>query len=328
MFKADWESTNLIHQLPEELIKQMVLVAYPNKKLISHELIASGCANLNFKILLQHESNPLILRIYLRDKNAVYREQKLTILLKKTIPVPLTLYIGELNDYNFAITEFMPGIPLRELLLSNVPVNELEAIMFDIGTILSKITAYEFEKSGFFDKELNIIPNSSSDDYIAFTKDCLKSENILSMFTPEVIYKINYIIKKNIHLFPNNNEKHLIHADFDPANILVCKSDNIWKVSGVLDWEFAFSGSTLWDVATMLRYAHKMPFAFKDEFLNGLSSCNTILPKNWNITVNLLNLLSLLDCLKRTDLKKCPNRCADIFALIDHILSQLDLNCS
>ncbi len=46
-------------------------------------------------------------------------------------------------------------------------------------------------------------------------------------------------------LFPNKNEKHLVHADFDPANILIAKEGSDWNVSGVLDWEFSFSGSIL-----------------------------------------------------------------------------------
>ena len=95
-------------------------------------------------------------------------------------------------------------------------------------------------------------------------------------------------------------------------------------MSGVLDWEFSFSGSVLWDVANMLRYAHKMPPEFQDAFLNGLDSGGVSLPENWSITIRLLNLLSLLDCLKRSAPDKRPNQCADIRGLIDHILLAFD----
>jgi hypothetical protein len=68
----------------------MVQLVYPHKKLIFHELIAGGCANLNIKIQLEHDQNPLLLRVYLRDKNAAYREQKLGALLKQRVPIPTT----------------------------------------------------------------------------------------------------------------------------------------------------------------------------------------------------------------------------------------------
>ena len=74
----------------------------------------------------------------------------------------------------------------------------------------------------------------------------------------------------------------------------------------------------------MLRYAHKMPHEFQDAFLNGLTSAGVTLPKDWHITIQLSNLLALLDCLKRSDPKNRPNQCADIRELIDHILSELN----
>lgn len=322
MFKADWEKTSLTHQLPQSVVEQMVQLAYPGKKLMSFELIAGGCANLNYKILFEDEQHPLILRVYLRDKDAAYREQKLAVLLKQTVPVPLTYHIGKIDDYHFAITEFMPGISLRDLLLGDLSY-DISALMHEVGTTLSKITAHEFPNAGFFDNELDVIPHASSDDFIVFANNYLEHKTVLSVLTPQTISSARYFLDRYAQLFLDENETHLVHADFDPANILVNNVDGTWKVSGVLDWEFAFSGSVLCDIANMLRYAHKMPSEFQDAFLNGLSSNGITLPKNWSITTLLLNLVSLLDCLKRSDPKKQPCQCADIRELIDHILSKV-----
>ena len=81
MFKVNWEKTSITYQLPKGMVEKMLSLAYPDKKLTSFELIADGCANLNYKIQLQNETQPwpLILRIYLRDKDAAYREQKLAL---------------------------------------------------------------------------------------------------------------------------------------------------------------------------------------------------------------------------------------------------------
>lgn len=319
MFKNDWEKPSTAYQPSKGTIEKMMRLAYPNKKVISSELIEGGCANLNLKIVLEDEEQPFILRVYLREKNASYREQKLGTLLKATIPVPLTCYIDEIDGFQFSITEFMSGISLRDFLLSDHS-HDVNAIMYEVGTVLSKIAAHEFSHAGTFDKDLNLI-TYSTDEYLISAKDCLKHETVLAVLTPGTISKIIQILYQNKDLFPGINEKHLVHADFDPANILVNQVGNVWKVSGVLDWEFAFSGSTLWDVANMLRYAHKMPTEFQDAFLNGLTNDGITLPENWRITINLLNLLSLLDCLKRSDYKNSPNQCVDICELIEHILN-------
>lgn len=162
MFKVDWEKKSVTYQLQEGMVEKMVRLAYSDETLISSELIAGGCANLNIKIQLENQNQPLILRIYLRDQDAADREQKLAALIKETVPIPLTHYIGELEGHHFAITEFMPGISLRDLLLGNEP-HDLNAIMSEVGMILSKITVHEFPKAGFLNKELEVIPYEASD---------------------------------------------------------------------------------------------------------------------------------------------------------------------
>lgn len=99
-------------------------------------------------------------------------------------------------------------------------------------------------------------------DFIKFLQDCFNDQTILSVLDSAVITETKKAIEPYVCLFPTDDEKHLVHCDFDSANILVNRINGFWMVTGVLDWEFALSGSSLWDVANMLRYAHKMPPAF------------------------------------------------------------------
>lgn len=320
IFKVDWEKTDTIHKLPPGMVEKMAHCAHPNKTLQSYNLIAGGCANLNFKIYLENESNPFILRVYLRDKESVYKERSLYKLLKDTVPVPQIYFVGSVDNYQFAILEFMPGITLRDLLLGNESY-DIKAIMCEVGSILAKIATHNFPKAGFFDKDLNIISEHSQDGYLKFAKETLKNQIVLEQLGSDTIAKINFYLER--YEFPDRNEKNLVHADFDPANILVIKIDKKWKISAILDWEFSFSGSVLCDIANMLRYKHKMPAEFENSFLKGLSSSGIILPNNWLATVHMLNLLSLLDCLVRSDPKNRPNQLVDIKELIKHILNEL-----
>lgn len=233
MFKVDWEKTSVTYQLPEGMVEKMVRLAYPDEKLISSELIAGGCANLNIKIQLENQNHPLILRIYLRDKDAADREQKLASLIKATVPPPLTHYVGELEGHHFAITEFISGISLRDFLLSNAP-DAIGALMSEVGMILSKITAYEFSKSGFLNKELEVVPYESS-DVIKFAQGFLNDKNVLSVLSSEVIAEIKQAIEQYASSFPSDDDKHLVHGDFDPANILVDQINGSWVATGILD---------------------------------------------------------------------------------------------
>jgi Ser/Thr protein kinase RdoA (MazF antagonist) len=308
MFKSNWEKADTQYQLPEHLIEQMVKLAYPTKKLISRELISGGCANLNIKIQLKDDALPLILRIYLRSPDAAYLEQEIGDLLKAQIPVPMTHYVGDVDGYRFAITEFLPGITLRELLLGGLP-HDKSAIMYEVGQILAKIASCPFPRV--------------ENEYSNFAQECLESEDIKQQLTSETISKITHYFHKYANLL-TSKDNHLVHRDFDPANILVSNVNNNWVITAVLDWEFAFSGSILWDIANMLRYAHKMPPEFQDSFLLGLKDRGIYLPDNWHISTMMLNIISLLDCLKRSGLQNNQGKRLDICELIDYFIGKLD----
>lgn len=322
-FKHNWEKTDQHVFLPLGVITEMVLSAFPKDHLSSYEIISGGCANLNIKISLTNASEQFILRVYLRDQDAAFREQKIALLLYKSIPIPKTYFVGVLGKYRFAITEFLPGITLRDLLLGNQE-HDVADIIHEVGQVLAKIQAHQFSKAGFFDKDLNISEPITQRGYFNYAKKCLENPVVLEILGDRVVLKINLLLEKYQFYFPNESQCHLVHADFDPANILVDKQNGKWVVTGILDWEFAFSGATLCDVANMLRYSHQISPIYEEAFLQGLKLGGVNLPENWDISVHMLNILSLLDCLVRADPTSKPNQCADIYALIDYIIKKLD----
>lgn len=322
-FKNNWEKADQYFQLEKPTIEKMVRHALPNQKLSSYEVISGGCANLNIKFNCANNPVPLILRVYLRDKDAAYREQKLSALVKDCIPVPEVYFVGDEDVYRFAIAEYKQGTTLRELLLSG-KIENIQHIMVEVGSVLAKIQTYRFFQSGFFDNNLHISDSIKQKFYMAFVEKCLKHPTTISKISKENIKKIYIHLGKFHFLFPDANQNHLVHADFDPANILVKHIQGEWKISAILDWEFAFSGSTLCDVANMLRYAHHMPPEYEKAFLHGLQNGGVQLPESWRISVFLLNLLSLLDCLRMCPPDQRPNQCADICELISLIIQQLD----
>ena len=74
----------------------------------------------------------------------------------------------------------------------------------------------------------------------------------------------------------------------------------------------------------MLRYAHEMPPEFERSFIEALKNSGIKLQDIWRTTIHLLNLTSLLDCIKRADFENHPNQCADILELIEYNLSELN----
>jgi Ser/Thr protein kinase RdoA (MazF antagonist) len=317
VFKVNWEKSQTKHQLPAELINKMLIHTYPNKIVKSLQLIAGGCANLNYKIEFDGSENSVILRVHLRDKNSGYLERNIGNLLKNKLPVPQIHYIGNIDNYCFSIAEFMPGIELRKLLLSDISY-DISAIMYEIGGLLTKIATHRFSKSGILNENLEVIEEFGDNSLHEFSLFCLEHKAIKKHLKPEIIEKIRLLLNKPREEMDKNI--NLVHADFDPANILVLEVNGKWRVSAILDWEFAYAGSWLNDVANMLRYSHKMPSIYQDSFLKGITDNNMQLPKNWQAIVNEYNLASMLDSMTRHDLEKCPNIRIDLCELIENII--------
>jgi pimeloyl-ACP methyl ester carboxylesterase/aminoglycoside phosphotransferase (APT) family kinase protein len=328
LFKNNWEKTELTHQVADHIIKAMIHTAFPDEAISSYEVISGGCANLNITFTLV-DQEPLLLRMYLRDKDAAYKEQRIAHLLAQSIPAPEVYFIGDLGDYRYAVTEYMHGITLRDFLLEHHPsLQEIADVMYDSGKMLAGIASHTFSESGSFDHNLHIEKSSGTDEFQTFIAQCLQYPNVIKELGKETIDDIAHLVKIHAINFPSIDEKHLVHGDYDPANILVRKENGTWKISAVLDFEFAFSGSWLWDVSNMVRYAHKMPEEFETSFLQGITDSGFTLPSQWRTTVNLLNLMSLLDCLTRYSfcpLEAKPNQLQDICKLIGHIIDKLKM---
>lgn len=321
-FKQHWEKADEHHEISSQTVEKMLALAFPQQRLIAHEVISGGCANLNIKVTLENQEQPYILRVYLRDPDAAYREQKLAELLAGMVPVPKVHFVGDLETQRFAIHEFIPGFTLRDLLLGDESYNR-DSLMKEAGQILAKIQTIRFPHSGFFDNDLTIKEPISKTGYLDFARDCLKHPTVQSTLGADVITKITTVIEQFAALFPDETANHLVHGDFDPANLLVNQSNGQWKISAVLDWEFAFAGSPLQDVANMLRYAHHMSPSYESAFLSGLEKGGFALPENWRRIIDLLNLDAVLYPPERLDPVRHPNRTADICELIDYLLSRI-----
>ena len=165
-FKASWEKTNFRIEISDARLDKIVKSVLPNHQVKSYHRIKGGCANLNVKLELSDGCMKL-LRIYIRDDEASYREQAVAKLIHKRIPVPIIEKIINVEGLQLALCEYKSGITLRELLLSE-QTYEFEAIMYQVGEIAARFQKITFPVTGFFDRQLKITKSIANDECISF----------------------------------------------------------------------------------------------------------------------------------------------------------------
>ncbi|MFZ4099454.1 MAG: phosphotransferase family protein, partial [Chlamydiia bacterium] len=300
-------------------LRAIIAQAFPQDELQSLKIVSGGCANLNVRVDLSEHKEPLLLRLYVRDADAVHRERRIAELIGSRVPVPRVYSVGEYGSYRYAIVEFVQGRSLRDLILRHAGF-PMEEVLAECGRLLARLQEFSFPHSGFFDGELNVLEPLSREGFLALVEECLRNDDVRRTLGLEVTQEISNAVHRHKDLIPDPMQHTLVHGDFDPANILVQQVGSVWQVSAILDWEFAFSGPWLCDVANMLRYAHRVPPVFEKAFLSGLQEAGVPLPDGWRITTDLSNLFSLLDCLARG---AQPRQAHDIVGLIRELVARL-----
>ncbi len=288
-FKESWERATI----PKERIEKILSTLFDS--IPPYEQVLGGCVNVNVRLPTKNQ----LLRIYLRDQEAPFKENKIAELLTD-LPLPTVESIGSIDGLTYALTSLMPGVPMREL-------KDFSSLSSKTGELLAKIHSFRFSSPGFFNKDLK--PHSQG-SLLLFALDIIPKE--LPDLTP--------LFQRLADHLPSEASAHLVHGDFDPSNLLVNKKG---EISAILDWEFAFSGSPLWDVANWLRYADQMPSTYETDFLKSYQHHAGELPKNYPTTIRLLNLISLLDCLTRRSNENDPRSKEEIHNLIKLISSEL-----
>lgn len=245
-------------------------VVYPKAK--NAKNMNKGYSHGIFEIETGEYPERVILKTTQNEENkfSLEKEKRVHgIMQEKGIPCPRIIYIDSSKkrvNFKFMIISKMSGIDLKDA-WEKFSKKEKENITEQMGEILGKIHQTKYNQIGY------LTPKGIEDRNSFSLKKIGKSQKI-NPFTLEVMTtslwgagrlisnkeisnKINleileYIIK-NKELSESFEEPSLIHGDFDIINIRVKKIKGIWKICGLLDFEYAASHSREYDFIKLHR---------------------------------------------------------------------------
>lgn len=296
---------------------QKLIAPYCHDAIKNLVLLSEGCANTNIKVEFDQQ-RPIVIRIYLREKESLAREISLHDLLSEIVPIPKIYYSDNscrLIEHPYAIMEFVDGILMRNVILSGDKI-AIADCSFSAGVYLNHLRQIKFNRGGFFQDNLEIKPFSPEEEYLPFAESCLTKDNVQESLGTKLSHQLSRFIEDNQNYLPNKDNANITHADYDPANMLVKKLNGHYQVSGILDWEFTFSGSYLLDIGMFLRYSHKLPKIYEEKFIEGIVSDGNPLPQNWKKSAKLMDIICLLSLLYWNPKNERPNLNKDVVSLL------------
>ncbi|AIF82079.1 aminoglycoside phosphotransferase [endosymbiont of Acanthamoeba sp. UWC8] len=324
-----WERRKEFHTLTESKIKKLSDNALNRDDIIDIHKTSNGLANTNY-ILMYHNGDKFVLRLYTRDSNAGLKEFNLANLLCHEALVPKCVKyfpVSEAFQYAYSFVEYKKGILLSNYLDKPDLLPELLKIYKELGQFLARLKAYRFEGSGSLNPDLTVsrftTKHNENNPYINFILDCINMVRVKNRLGTSLFNRIKNVLKIHHDLFPKlNNDYHLVHGDFKPTNILVYESEGALKISGIIDWEFAYAGSGYSDIANLFRFKNIFDEQLKGSFAEGYKSRGGSLNKEWEKSIKLVDLINLCDLLSSEEER--PNMHTDIIKLITESLNFIE----
>ncbi len=299
--QENWRRRHAFIDLDPATITHMLQPAFPGKSLVSAEPLGGGLINTNYKIHVSGLAEAFVLRVYVRDHGACQKERDIFQLVHNHVPVPEILYAdieGMSYQHPYTITRLVEGITLQALLAQG-STHDINEAAEAVGRVLATISSYTFERSGFFGQGIDVAqPMVNITDYIRACLDDKAGERLGHTLTQQLWQ----LITDNTALLDEiAGSASLVHSDFQASNILIRQAAASWAIAAVLDWEWAHSGSSLFDIGILLRRYKQLPSSFEPHFIEGFLSQGETLPYAWKKITRIIDLVNLCDFLNGPD---------------------------
>lgn len=260
------------------------------REVMSADLMPGGLVNRNFLLRLDGRPADCVLRIYDRDPTACAKEVAVLGLIGREIPVPRVLFVEDAPEAGppFTVMSVADGISLRTLRSfgDDEPVAEAA---FDAGRVLARLRHYPG-------------PPTPRETAVGLIERFLAAPLIAGRLTVEMQRAIVALAERwQPRLDDAAREDCLVHGDFNSPNIFVKRTNDGWRVSALLDWEFALDASPYCDIGNFLRYHRLDRPRYEPAFSLGLREGGMDLPSDWLMLARIMDLPALCELLGRAD---------------------------
>jgi aminoglycoside phosphotransferase (APT) family kinase protein len=270
----------------------------PGRRVVTERDLTGGYSNQNTLITMD-DGGQFVLRRY-RGANACAVEAALARRLTGIVPIPRVVAAddtGKVAGEPVLLSVFVHGRPVGEALTGATAAELGRAV----GATLAAIGSVTFAAPGFFaDARLEPGPPGAEPTagLDAWVDRCLREGNAAGHLTEAEQRRLRRFAEEaSPPLAALAGSRRLVHGDFNPKNLLAARDGGGPLVVAVLDWEYAFSSSPLFDVGNMFRFPR--PPGFEEAFLTGFRDHGGELHPDWRRLSRALDLYSLADFLTR-----------------------------
>lgn len=289
------------------VLERILAPALPGRRVLEVQPLTDGLRNANFKLRLNSTPEWIVLRIYEQDASLCQKEIDLVRLVSGSVPVAEVIHAEPLGLDDippFMLMRYIEGITFLALKRSG-DADAIAQAAHSAGETLAAIGRITFPKAGWLGPGPAVaVPLMEGADAMPrFVDLCLASADLQERMPGELRDRTHVLMWSYApQLGLLDNQTCLVHGDFSRRNLLVERLGGRWKVTAVLDWEFAVSGSPLGDMGNFLRYERTSQPLAEPHFSSGYLHAGGMLPDDWRRLTRIVDLVATCEMLTRDQL--------------------------
>jgi aminoglycoside phosphotransferase (APT) family kinase protein len=157
---------------------------------------------------------------------------------------------------------------------------------------------------------------------VGFMQSCLDNANLQRRVGADRCHRLHRCLTLRPDLHEPSVTHQLCHSDFNQKNFLIRRNaSGRHQLAAVLDWEFAFSGSSVIDIGNLLRFEHESPAVEGSWFADAYRAAGGHLDKSWREQSLFADLLA--QCAFLIEPGELPNTFRTAIGVIDRTLAVL-----
>jgi aminoglycoside phosphotransferase (APT) family kinase protein len=327
-FKAKFDQRpssppNLVPEILREAATQISASPLRNSAVLS-----GGFSTTN--ILLEFaDGDRCVLRLSSQHERLEIEADLLDYLSRETteVPVPKVLWRAP-EHFPGAVGAFAMTYIDGHLLASiedGLSTADCRDICEQLASVAARIHQLRFTQCGLLGPGPKVTEPFASyaSGTVGFIQSCLDNANLQRRAGADRCQRLHHCLAHRPDLHEPSMTHQLCHSDFNQKNFLVRRNPNgRHQLAAVLDWEFAFSGSSVIDIGNLLRFEHESPAVESSWFADAYRAAGGHLDKAWREQAFFADLLA--QCAFLINPEELPNTFRTAVGVIDHTLAVLD----
>ena len=246
----------------------------------------------------------VVVRLYGRRPDVVAIETAVLMRAATVVSVPEVLLAdpdGEHTGVPALVLAYVEGVR-ADTVLANAGQGERIDIGRVLGGTVARLAGVRFARAGLFtDGDLRPAEHIGrmSDLLLSFVDAGLKAASDAVLPPAIKVAWRSLVASSAARVDALAGMAVLVHSDFNPKNVLLRRHGQTWAVAAVIDWEFAFAGSSLFDLGNLQRFAHRMPHGYANALGRGFAETGGVLDDDWRHAAAALDAMALGEMLQR-----------------------------